>query len=143
MFSFIPFIFKIIWYHGEYIKITVTHHDLTEAILNSFYKINSFWKIMVSHCHSGISILIPKHIKDIVCHIMHVLAYIILLLLPRFKILMTLYVILYVFIFICPLLFNFYNLNDFKYINKKDNVFDIKNFGVNIFFLIYFYIFIF
>ncbi|KAK2412195.1 gibberellin 2-beta-dioxygenase [Trifolium repens] len=42
MFSFIPFIFKIIWYHGEYTKITVTHHDLTEAILNSFYKINSF-----------------------------------------------------------------------------------------------------
>jgi hypothetical protein len=93
---------------------------------------------MVSHCHSGISILIPKHIKDIVCHIMHVLAYIILLLLPRFKILMTLYVILYVFIFICLVLFNFYNLNDFKY--TKKNVFDIKNFGVNIFFLIYFYI---
>jgi hypothetical protein len=94
---------------------------------------------MVSHCHSGISFLIPKHIKDIVCHIMHVLAYIILLLLPRFKInTETLYVILYVFIFICPVLFNFYNLNDFKY--TKKNVFDIKNFGVNIFFLIYFYI---
>jgi hypothetical protein len=80
------------------------------------------------------------HDTKLVCHIMHVLAYILFSsLYPDLKYWHTLCDIVYVY-FYCPLLFNFYNLNDFKYTNKKNNVFDIKNFGVNIFILISFYI---
>jgi hypothetical protein len=43
-----------IWYHGGYVRITVTHCNFTETTECSF------WKITVDHRDSSISTMIPK-----------------------------------------------------------------------------------
>jgi hypothetical protein len=56
-----------VWYHSEYVRITVTHRDFTKATLCSLCKIT------VSHHDSGISIVIPNtpHFFPSLPHLSH------------------------------------------------------------------------
>jgi hypothetical protein len=52
--SILLFMSYNVWYHGGYVRVTVTHRDFIEATECSF------WKITVDHRDSGIFTVIPN-----------------------------------------------------------------------------------